>query len=635
LATLKNIMAKKTIHKVFGHIVLYLVIILGIFALQFRNQSIISRNFGQLRLTLSEIKNENGEKVFKDSFFISYKGVSLFSNTDTPLIVTDTKKKERTLVFTGWKELSESAFELHFSGDFILLCGLTGQNKDILTITTPQNIQYQSAAIPYQLSEAYSLMDLSQKRAILGGKTQETVLSAPLIEQDRLIITALENTITYADYTPSKEFLFENTSSYELAQKSYYDSAVQNIKNILVSQFSADSDSLNEQVLVSYITEMASRNKYTEAVSSVPASFINGTRRSYLSAPYLNNLVAMSKSLKMQQDNLIYKLNYSLDKQNLDIFKADSLDSFLLTQKTSTVKNLLAMPGKLSIFEPTAAEAAGIIAVYTGLSRKKVSYASDLKPYMDKCLEVIRKACSIENDSLYLIEKEEKLSPLLSIHIAHALITYAELSSQPDVLSTGFMLFNSQITNLGQFDLRSIAEIYAVIEKNNTYYPHIELFSVNQDNPMWAWTSAKAISTTTDSEGTITIQTSFPAGYTHYMIINNVEPFKSIEIYDMLFRTDPRFESYNSSGYVYDAETKTLFLKYRHKTYTERVRLFYKEQEPPKAEVEAPEQQQEDSSDNTPQPAADSEQSTNPVSSLPVIPETGNTAAQTIPNQYW
>jgi hypothetical protein len=127
-------MAKKTIHKVFGHIVLYLVIILGIFALQFRNQSIISRNFGQLRLTLSEIKNENGEKVFKDSFFISYKGVSLFSNTDTPLIVTDTKKKERTLVFTGWKELSESAFELHFSGDFILLCGLTGQNKVILTI---------------------------------------------------------------------------------------------------------------------------------------------------------------------------------------------------------------------------------------------------------------------------------------------------------------------------------------------------------------------------------------------------------------------------------------------------------------------------------------------------------------------
>lgn len=635
LATLKNTMAKKTIHKVFGHIVLYLVIILGIFALQFRNQSIISRNFGQLRLTLSEIKDADGNKVFKDSFFISYKGVSLFSNTEDPLIVTDSKKREKALALTGWKEISESAFELHFSGDFILLCGLTGKNKDILTISAPQNSQYQSASVAYQFSEAYSLMDLSQKRAILGGKTQQTVLSAPLIEQDRLIITSLENTITYADYEPSKEFLFETTSSYELAQKSFYDSAVQNIKNSLVSQFSAESDSLNEQVLVSYITEMATRNKYSEAVSSIPDSFINGTRRTYLSAPYLNNLVAMSKSLKMQHDNLMYKLTYALEKQNLDIFKAGSLDSFLITQKTNTVKKLLSMPGELAVFEPTPAEASGIIALYTGLSDKKVPYASDLQPYLDKCLEVIRKACIIENESLFLFEKEEKITPLLSIHIGQALIDYAELSGQTDILSAGLMIFNSQVQNTAQFDLRSIAEIYAVIEKTNTYYPHIELLSVNQDNPMWAWTSAKAISTTTDAEGTITIQTSFPAGYTHYMIINNVEPFKSIEIYDMLFRTDPRFESYNSSGYVYDAETKTLFLKYRHKTYTEKVRLFYKEQEPPKAEAEIPVQPQEEPANNSALPASNSGQSTNTTAPAQVLPETGNPPVQTTPNQYW
>ena len=152
---------------------------------------------------------------------------------------------------------------------------------------------------------------------------------------------------------------------------------------------------------------------------------------------------------------------------------------------------------------------------------------------------------------------------------------------------------------------------------------------------MWAWTSAKAISTTTDAEGTITIQTSFPAGYTHYMIINNVEPFKSIEIYDMLFRTDPRFESYNSSGYVYDAETKTLFLKYRHKTYTEKVRLFYKEQEPPKAEAEIPVQPQEEPANNSALPASNSGQSTNTTAPAQVLPETGNPPVQTTPNQYW
>ena len=40
----------------------------------------------------------------------------------------------------------------------------------------------------------------------------------------------------------------------------------------------------------------------------------------------------------------------------------------------------------------------------------------------------------------------------------------------------------------------------------------------------------------------------------------------------------------DSSGYVYNARTKTLFLKYRHKSETEIVRLIYKD-EPPKEET--------------------------------------------------
>jgi len=59
------------------------------------------------------------------------------------------------------------------------------------------------------------------------------------------------------------------------------------------------------------------------------------------------------------------------------------------------------------------------------------------------------------------------------------------------------------------------------------------------------------------------------------MIINGIKPFKSIEIYGLKFRTDPRFEWYNSSGYAFDASSNTLFLKYRQKSNTERVRLFY------------------------------------------------------------
>lgn len=43
----------------------------------------------------------------------------------------------------------------------------------------------------------------------------------------------------------------------------------------------------------------------------------------------------------------------------------------------------------------------------------------------------------------------------------------------------------------------------------------------------------------------------------------------------MDFRADPRFESYNSSGYRYNAETETLYLKMRHKQEYEDIVIYY------------------------------------------------------------
>ena len=65
------------------------------------------------------------------------------------------------------------------------------------------------------------------------------------------------------------------------------------------------------------------------------------------------------------------------------------------------------------------------------------------------------------------------------------------------------------------------------------------------------------------------------------MILNGIEPFGSIEIYEMPYRTDPRFEIYNSSGYIYNAESKTLFLKFKHKKEVEAVKLYYRNQRQP------------------------------------------------------
>ena len=65
-------------------------------------------------------------------------------------------------------------------------------------------------------------------------------------------------------------------------------------------------------------------------------------------------------------------------------------------------------------------------------------------------------------------------------------------------------------------------------------------------------------------------------GLTHYMIINGVPNFHGkIEIQGQMFRTDPRFETYNSSGYVYQTNSSALLIKSRHKSKMELIRLFF------------------------------------------------------------
>ena len=56
---------------------------------------------------------------------------------------------------------------------------------------------------------------------------------------------------------------------------------------------------------------------------------------------------------------------------------------------------------------------------------------------------------------------------------------------------------------------------------------------------------------------------------------DGIEEFESIYIYDLKFRTDHRFETYNSSGYIHKKDSNTLLLKSRHKSEVEIIRLIY------------------------------------------------------------
>ena len=571
-------MTRHPIRKFFGLFVLYSLIILGIFALQFRSQSIFSKNFAQLRLTLTQNKDEAQKNPYSDTFYIAYKGMTLFTDEENKAFLTYTNGNKIPLVFTDWKEIDETSFELLFSENVSLLCKISGEKNDSLNISVNLPTKSREISIPYKFSKSYTVTDSNSKRMLLKSNNTQTALKAPEIKESELVLFASNKNLSYSNYIPVTKFTFDTILENPLAQVDFYMQTKKNIKNASVNNFNSSSDTLTEQAANAYMAELTPKGKYLDAIAQIPASFKEGTRRTYVSAPYLNNLVNMNNSLVMQLENLDYKMNFALEKNDLSIFETDNLGDFLLTRKSSVATQLLQLPSKQEVFEPTTKQASGILNTYTTLKPKYPELADILLPVLDKSLEVVESSCYTENDMLFITSSNEKLDNLQSIRVGKTLVNYGSITKNTTVQAGGYMLINSQIPAVEALDLRTTGEIYAILEEDSTFYPHMNF--VNKENGIttWAWTVAQSISYSKDEEETITLETKFPQGATHYMILNNIEPFKSIEIYGMKFRTDPRFETYNSSGYVYNARTKTLFLKYRHKSETEIVKLIYKEE---------------------------------------------------------
>lgn len=610
-------MTRHPIRKFFGLFVLYSLIILGIFALQFRSQSIFSKNFSQLRLTLTKNKDESQKNPYLDTFYIAYKGMTLFSDEENKSVLTYSNGNKVPLVFSDWKEIDENSFELLFSENVSLLCKLSGEKKDSLNVSVDLPKNSTEVSIPYKFSKSYTVTDSTSKKMILKSNNTQTALRAPEITSSQILLLASNDSLSYSDYVPVTRFTFESILENPLAQLDLYMQTKKNIKNASVNLFSTSLDSLTEQAVNAYMAEMTPKGKYLDAIAQVPASFKDGTRRTYLSAPYLNNLVNMNTSLVMQLENLDYKMNFALEKKDLSIFETDNLGQFLLTRKTSVANQVLQLPSQLEVFEPTTEQASGILNTYSVLKQEHPEMADILLPVLEKSLEVVETACYLENDVLNITSNNEKINRLQSIRIGKTLVNYGSTIKNTTVQAGGYMLINSQVPTVEELDLRTTGEIYAILEEKNTFYPHMDFIHKENGITTWAWTVAQSITYSKDEEGTISFATKFPQGATHYMILNNVEPFKNIEIYGMKFRTDPRFETYNSSGYVYNARTKTLFLKYRQKSEIEVVRLIYKEEPKEEVPVEEPESSETNKTTettNTTEPSQVTENSVVPVS---------------------
>ena len=570
----------RVIRKAIGLLIVDIVIIIGIFILQFRTDSSILKKIGNLQISMAKSETEDNSFALQNKLEVSYNGITLHSDDQNSIkIIQKDEPVAKNIKLISYTE-EELQYTFNFTDDISVVVMLAQKEGDSpLTVYADIPKDVTDLYIPFNFSYNTKILNQENNKIIIEGKKQNWSVNASEIVENYLHLTYADNLAHYAIYDESKKFTLDDLINLASAEKSTYDQTVNTINTNLINTFktSLNENNFTEQAVVAYISAMAKNGKYKAAIDDIPQDYKKSDSRTYLSAPFLNSLANMNTKLDSIIKDSNNKIKVAATNGMLDIFTIQNLAARLcIYSDKADVITILRNAASADASSLTLAQISGILKTYVELLNLNQDYAVILEPVLDKCIQRITEACTFENDVLTISENDTFLSVVQAAETGVSLMRYGMATRNDTYTKAGRVIVNSYLGESSSFDLRTLSTIYPLLAYDNTFYPHIQLIHGSGKDVMWAWTCANDIKYATDDEGALVLSIDFPLEHTHYVILKGIPAFEQIFIYDMAFRTDPRFETYNSSGYVYKSDTQTLLLKSRHKSQIEKIRMSYK-----------------------------------------------------------
>jgi len=103
--------------------------------------------------------------------------------------------------------------------------------------------------------------------------------------------------------------------------------------------------------------------------------------------------------------------------------------------------------------------------------------------------------------------------------------------------------------------------VYALVVDDGYLPREASLYRV-LDPGTYIWSAAEITPPRAETGG-LRFGFSFPVGEVHYLLIQGVRPFKSLEMHEIPWNPDPQYFGY-TDGWYYQEETQTLFVKLTH-----------------------------------------------------------------------
>lgn len=594
-------MAKLHLRRIITVPLIYFLLIVGIFVLQFTQGKAFTYTNGALSVSGSYIQEEDGSQSLGLPLHLVYKGLDMYIEDSSPvqLVVNQNKKN---VVLEDLENL-ENGFKLDFSENSSI--SFTSQKRgdvDVLSISAQIPFNANALMMSYKIINS-AKQEKKDSMLLVSSDSQQFVFSGLVNSDEKLLtFTASSPSIGYRTYVPAKGVEIANLVNLPMASQEIYTASVEKYASTSLATIrSALNNTYSEEDVSVFVSEMARNGMYRTGISTVPVAFTVGNSRTYLTNTFFGSLVKTYESLLLKERDDLAKVSRLISENNPEMFEFKNLIPFLLDRTTTPLfDDVIKLAPEIQMSNVSPLQAAGIIEAIMDTDKYRPDISNPFVLLEESSLRIISESLKEVGDSLYISSDDKKVNTLECIRIGNLLVEYGNKNSKPQWAAVGRILVSSIMSYMNDrgnlpgtlnftyasdgttkaglipdpSKILKPSEVYPFLVKND-FYPHEECLFKTVGSGAWAWTSAQTITVKKPTEQEISFIVKFPVGESHYLVMRGIKPFTRIQIYGIDYRTDPRFESYNSSGYVYNAKTQTLYLKMRHKTEYETIKLFY------------------------------------------------------------
>ena len=499
---------------------------------------------------------------------------------------------------------------------------ITGDDDEELLITTEVNAvegteQVVSLELPFSLTDRVERVEPggAQEGTLAVAVDEETTYFVSLpqeaaVEADSIVVPAGfgAQTVRYARLTEERlDVVATAFASMERAVpddrytgelNGYFDQAYRDWGNRRYNGgtgtwlMRGTSPRFSEQILTAYLAEAWNRDNYTVAFNQMRrAADLHPEEVGLLSSVFLGDLRDVTPRFLEQDEETAAAIEEQVVSRDPAVFERENLLPFAALRGSEELfRSTLEFASYVDYLQVPIGTAIGMLRNYVDvdhITEESEAVMSRFRPIVEERIY----PAIIQTDRGFFVETGQgEVDVALSVLAGHLLSLQGGREDDARMVMIGRNLVLSALELADQFGFlpETLYISGSTIQSSTGSFGPERLYPILRDNPNYprmislyeelgagsfVWTVVN-FTEIEIAEDQYRFALSYPRNRTHYIIMQGISPFESMNLFGRVWRNDPFFEAY-IKGRHYEPSTETLMIKYTDNSVEEEILLDY------------------------------------------------------------